>query len=83
VSTDVKKLTAAVENGKRIWENTPASTATPLGEGAYFAPELGNVWMRYGGDKDPKGARETLIKAWMADSLPRASRAAGRCRSST
>ncbi|RQP17165.1 MAG: cytochrome c, partial [Brucella intermedia] len=37
---------------------------TLLGEGAYFAPELGNVWKRWGGEEDPEGARETM-KAWM------------------
>ena len=37
---------------------------TLLGEGAYFAPELGNVWQRYGGVDDPEGARDAL-KAWM------------------
>ena len=35
-----------------------------LGEGAYFAPELGNVWIRYGGLDDPKSAREGLY-AWL------------------
>ena len=38
--------------------------ATLLGEGAYFAPEVGNVWDRWGGNEDPAAARETL-KAWM------------------
>jgi hypothetical protein len=42
----------------------PAEVDTLLGEGAYFAPELGNVWVRYGGREDPDSARETL-KAWM------------------
>lgn len=34
------------------------------GEGAYFAPELGNVWVRYGGREHPEGAKMGL-KAWM------------------
>ena len=34
------------------------------GEGAYFAPELGNVWIRYSGNEDKEGARAALI-AWM------------------
>ena len=38
---------------------------TILGEGAYYAPELGNVWKRWDGDTDPEGARDTF-KAWMA-----------------
>ncbi|HHI69848.1 MAG TPA: cytochrome c, partial [Rhodobacteraceae bacterium] len=37
---------------------------TILGEGAYFAPELGNVMTRWGVADDPEGAFDTL-KAWM------------------
>lgn len=48
-----------------IWEkNSCINCHTLLGEGAYFAPELGNVWKRWGGEEDPEGARETM-KAWM------------------
>ncbi|HTH17097.1 MAG TPA: c-type cytochrome, partial [Magnetospirillum sp.] len=36
---------------------------TIMGEGAYYAPELGNVWIRFGGKEDPAGTREAL-KAW-------------------
>jgi nitric oxide reductase subunit C len=51
--------------GKRIWErHSCINCHTILGEGAYFAPELGNVWVRYGGREDPASAREAL-KAWM------------------
>ena len=65
-STDASTLTDSVARGKRVWErNSCINCHTLLGEGAYFAPELGNVWKRYGGDTDPEGARETL-KAWMA-----------------
>lgn len=65
-STDAKTLTSSVERGKRIWErNACINCHTILGEGAYFAPELGNVWSRWGGREDPDGARETL-RAWMA-----------------
>ena len=64
-STDAAGLTDSVARGKRIWEhNTCIDCHTILGEGAYFAPELGNVWVRYGGKEDPKAAREAL-KAWM------------------
>ena len=60
-STDVKGLTDSVARGKRIWEhNACVDCHSILGEGAYFAPELGNVFIRYGGDKDPKGAREAI-----------------------
>jgi nitric oxide reductase subunit C len=64
-STDEKTLSDAVARGKRVWEkNACINCHTLLGEGAYFAPELGNVWVRYGGRSDPKAAREGLI-AWM------------------
>ena len=57
VSTDETKLTESVARGKRIWErNSCINCHTLLGEGAYFAPELGNVYKRRGGD---------FIKAWM------------------
>ncbi len=43
--------------GKRIWENNNCiGCHTLLGEGAYFAPELGNVYKRRGPD---------FIKAWI------------------
>ncbi|MEZ5840955.1 MAG: cytochrome c [Hyphomicrobiales bacterium] len=64
-STDVASLTDAVERGKRVWEvNACVDCHTILGEGAYFAPELGNVFVRYGGAEDPAGAREA-IKTWI------------------
>jgi len=64
-STDASTLSASVSRGKAVWEkNSCINCHTILGEGAYFAPELGNVWVRWGGDKDPDGARETL-KTWM------------------
>ena len=64
-STDQKGLSAAVKRGKKVWEDKACVNChTILGEGAYFAPELGNVWVRYGGKDDPEGAKEAL-KAWM------------------
>jgi nitric oxide reductase subunit C len=50
-------LTPAVERGKNIWETRNCvGCHTILGEGAYFAPELGNVIKRRG---------EAFIKPWM------------------
>ena len=50
-------LTQAVANGKKIWETRNCiGCHTLLGEGAYFAPELGNVYPRRGPD---------FIKGWM------------------
>ena len=64
-STDAAGLTEAVARGKHVWErNSCINCHTLLGEGAYFAPELGNVWIRYGGRDDPQAAREAL-KAWI------------------
>ncbi|MBX6746258.1 MAG: cytochrome c [Acetobacteraceae bacterium] len=65
-SAPVTAMSEGVVRGKEVWErNSCINCHTLLGEGAYFAPELGNVWKRWGGDKDPQGARETLA-AWMA-----------------
>lgn len=51
-------ITPAVERGKRLWETRNCiGCHTLLGEGAYFAPELGNVYKRRGPD---------FIKAWIA-----------------
>ncbi len=51
-------LTPAVERGKAIWETRNCiGCHTLLGEGAYYAPELGNVYQRRGGGE--------FIKAWM------------------
>lgn len=42
-------LTDQVVRGKKIWEtNNCIGCHTLLGEGAYFAPELGNVYTRRG-----------------------------------
>ncbi|MBB4018763.1 nitric oxide reductase subunit C [Chelatococcus caeni] len=65
VSTDKAGLTDAVARGKHVWEkHSCINCHTLLGEGAYFAPELGNVWDRWGGTEDPDTARE-MLKAWM------------------
>lgn len=50
-------ITPAVERGKTIWETRNCvGCHTILGEGAYYAPELGNVIKRRGGE---------FVKAWM------------------
>ncbi|HHH46824.1 MAG TPA: cytochrome c [Thiotrichales bacterium] len=46
-------ITEKVALGKRLWEeNDCIGCHTLLGEGAYFAPELGNVYVRFGKNKD-------------------------------
>lgn len=55
-------LTESVVRGKAVWEqNNCIGCHTLLGEGAYFAPELGNVYKRRGGD----ASGGAFIKAWM------------------
>lgn len=45
-----ENLTETVAMGKRLWEtNNCIGCHTLLGEGAYFAPELGNAYTRLGG----------------------------------
>lgn len=64
-SSNNDQLSPSVIAGKRVWErNACIDCHTIIGEGAYFAPELGNVFVRYGGKTDPDGAKEA-IKAWM------------------
>lgn len=64
-STNAATLTPGVVAGKRIWEEKGCVNChSILGEGAYFAPELGNVMKRWGVEKDPVAARAAL-KAWM------------------
>lgn len=64
-STDHAGLTDSVKWGKEIWEeHSCINCHSLLGEGAYFAPELGNVWQRYGGLENPEAARNGL-KGWI------------------
>lgn len=64
-STPSEGVSESVARGKRVWEvNSCINCHTIMGEGAYFAPELGNVWVRYGGRDSPENARGAL-KAWI------------------
>lgn len=48
-----KNLTPQVALGKKVWEdNNCIGCHSLLGEGAYFAPELGNVYLRFGKSKE-------------------------------
>jgi nitric oxide reductase subunit C len=59
-------ISATAAHGKRVWERHACFDChTLFGEGARFAPEVGKVWLKYGGAKDPSGARDAL-KAWFA-----------------
>lgn len=64
-STDAEGLTESVVLGKHVWEKHACINChSLLGEGAYFAPEVGNVMTRWGVDDDPEAAYETL-RGWM------------------
>lgn len=48
-----ENITEQVALGKKVWEqNNCIGCHTLLGEGAYFAPELGNVYKRFGNSKE-------------------------------
>ena len=60
-----------VRMGKLLWEeNDCIGCHTLLGEGAYFAPELGNVYTRFGGDAGGKEAIMGFIKSRPVDGVP-------------
>lgn len=55
--SNAEAITPAVVAGKKLWETRNCiGCHTLLGEGAYFAPELGNVYQRRGPE---------FIKAWI------------------
>ncbi len=48
-----QNITPEVALGKKVWEeNNCIGCHTLLGEGAYYAPELGNVYQRFGKSKE-------------------------------
>lgn len=64
-STAGMPLSDEVVLGKHVWERNSCINCHSLhGEGAYFAPEVGNVMTRWGVQDDPEGAFEVL-DAWM------------------
>jgi len=63
-----ENLTHKVALGKQVWEeNNCLGCHTLLGEGAYFAPELGNVYTRFGNSKE---AIIGFIQSRPADGIP-------------
>ena len=69
-STDKATLTESVAAGKLLWEKHACINChTILGEGAYFAPELGNVMTRWGVEPGDNQAAFDALKTWM-DSMP-------------
>ncbi|MCG7870348.1 MAG: cytochrome c [Candidatus Thiodiazotropha taylori] len=62
------ELGPLIAQGKLIWEeNNCIGCHTLLGEGAYFAPELGNVYQRYGNSTD---AIKAFIASRPAEGIP-------------
>jgi nitric oxide reductase subunit C len=52
-SDNREAITEQVAHGKRLWEEYNCiGCHTLLGEGAYFAPELGNVYTRFGNSRE-------------------------------
>ena len=59
-----ENITASVEHGKALWEdNNCIGCHTLIGEGAYFAPELGNVYYRRGMGNEE--AFKAFMRGWM------------------
>jgi nitric oxide reductase subunit C len=57
-------LTESVAAGKALWEkNNCIGCHSLLGEGAYFAPELGNVFVRRGNNDEQ--AFKAYFSVWM------------------
>lgn len=63
-----QNITEEVAHGKRLWEiNNCVGCHTLLGEGAYFAPELGNVYKRFGNSTE---AIKGFIMSRPKDGIP-------------
>jgi len=60
-----ENITQSVADGKGLWEkNNCVGCHTIMGEGAYFAPELANVYDRYGNGSEE--AFKAYLQGWMA-----------------
>jgi len=63
-----ENLTDEVRHGKELWEvNNCVGCHSLLGEGAYFAPELGNVYQRYGNSTE---AIKAFIQSRPKEGIP-------------
>lgn len=63
-----QSITPQVALGKKVWEdNNCIGCHTLMGEGAYFAPELANVYDRFGKNTD---AIKAFIASRPADGIP-------------
>ncbi len=63
-----QNITEKVALGKKVWEeNNCVGCHSLLGEGAYFAPELGNVYKRFGNSTE---AIVAFIRSRPAEGVP-------------
>jgi nitric oxide reductase subunit C len=59
------KITESVAHGKHMWEKyNCVGCHTIMGEGAYYSPELANVFQRRGGGDEE--AFKVYLQGWMA-----------------
>src|SRR3990170_3878027 len=66
-----ENITPQVILGKRVWErHNCIGCHSLLGEGAYFAPELGNVYERLGGSSGGKANIITYLKTRQVNGIP-------------
>lgn len=62
------ELGRQIAHGKALWEeNNCIGCHSLLGEGAYFAPELGNVYVRFGNSTE---AIKAFIQSRPAEGIP-------------
>ena len=63
--SNADQITESVARGKNLWEvNNCVGCHTIMGEGAYYAPELANVFDRRGASDE--AAFKTYLNGWMA-----------------
>ncbi len=68
---EMLKANPQIAAGKKVWEdNNCIGCHSLLGEGAYFAPELGNVVDRFGGGEDGKATVKAFIQSRPAEGVP-------------
>ena len=67
----LKPVGPTIARGKQLWEeNNCIGCHTLIGEGAYFAPELGNVYKRYGNSLDAVKGRIKGLISLPAEGIP-------------
>lgn len=63
--SNAHNITKSVAHGKHLWEvNNCVGCHTIMGEGAYYAPELGNVFDRRGASDE--ASFKAYMQGWMA-----------------